>query len=173
MARGFRSVQQAPKRQYIWSNVLIFSAGTGIGTAKSTGALGALGVATSGATLVRTRGQLMFHMDTGAAFDAITVAVGLGIFSSDAFAAGAASLPGPITDVDYDWIYHRVALLESFSATESDASIQQNLQIELDSKAMRKMKPSQTMGFVFEGSIVAGAPTFDFSVAARQLFKLG
>ena len=172
MAR--RVFTQRSTRQFIWSSIVLRSAGIALGTAKSTGGVSALGVTTSGATLIRTRGMMQIHFDPTSIGDTFQWAVGLGIYSSDAFAAGAASLPGPLSDVDYDWVWHKIgAFGPSFSATEDGTNIRNNLWIEIDSKAMRKLKPSQTMGFMVEGIILSGGGTIDFGMSARQLFKLG
>ncbi len=115
----------------------------------------------------------MLHFDPTAIDDVFTVGIGLAVFNSDAFGQGAASLPGPLTDADYDWIYHRLVQFTVHTATESDDSIMQNVQIEVDSKAMRKIKPNQSIGWMVEGLIVSGGGTFDGAIVARHLFKLG
>ncbi len=172
MARAF--VRRAgPQRQFVWSEIVISAFSIALGTAKVAGT--GLGVSTGGGiTLMRTRGRASVHFDPTSAGDVVQYGIGLGVFTSDAFAAGSASLPGPLTDIDYDWIWHTVGMMgPSFTATEDGTNILHNLWIELDSKAMRKLKPNQTVGFMLEGSIKNGGGTLDLSVAARQLFKLG
>ena len=176
MARGFtrgRGSLPAPQRSMIWSDILVRAAGSGVST-KSTGSLDALGVSASGVTLIRSRGRCVLNMDAGAAADVLIAGVGLGIFSSDAFTAGAASLPGPLTDADYNWVWIVTAPMGvALSGTQGPENITENLNIEIDSKAMRKLKPNQTMGFVAEAIQQGGTPNFDFDVCVRQLFKLG
>ena len=58
------------------------------------------------------------------------------------------------------------------SATESETSIMQNLWIEIDSKAMRKMKPNQTLGWIVEASVRSGGGSVDWGLSCRHLFKL-
>ena len=174
MARRFE--QRGPQRQFIWSGILLQAAGAALASGKSTGGLGALGVTSGGGvTLIRTRGMYNVHFDPTSVNDVVQFAMGLALFSSDAFTAGAASLPGPISDLDYDWIWHQNILLgPTFTATEGTADLMQNTGYrELDSKAMRKLKPSESMGFVVEAAILSGGGTIDFSMSARQLFKLG
>ncbi len=162
------------KRKSLWADVLTTLASAAVGASKSGGNLGtSLGIITqTGLTLIRTRGQLNLHFDPTSINDVLEVGVGMALFSTDAFAAGVASLPGPLSDADYDWAYHRMVMFSTFTATESDTSIQQNLNIEIDSKAMRKMNSSQTLGWVVEGIIHSGGGTFDVSLVARHLFKL-
>jgi len=164
------------KRQTIWSSIMVRAAGVALaGGAKSTGGLGALGVSSGGGvTLMRTRGHGVVRMDPGAISDSGILGCALGVFSSDAFTAGSASLPGPITDIDYDWLWHSLfSFGPVITATDTENSILTNVQVELDSKAMRILKPSQTLGFMFEALNVAGSPTYDFAFSTRQLFKLG
>ena len=176
MARPRQIVSRGKRRQLIWSSVIVRAAGLALSsTAKFTGSLGGLGVTSGGgATLVRTRGQGIVHFDADAIADVALLGLGLGIFSSDAFAQGAAALPGPITEVDFPWVWHSVySLGPVVTATANEESLIQNIPFVLDSKAMRILKPSETMGFVAEVLVTSGGGTVDFSVAARQLFKLG
>ena len=154
---------------------MIFASGIGVAsTAKTTGAQGALGVTANGVTLIRTRGHGVARMDPGAASDSGFMAIGLGLFATEAFAAGSASLPGPIGEIDVPWIWHKIISFgPTIAATETEDSILQNFSFDFDSKAMRVFRPGTTMGFVMEPLSNSGLPTFDFAVAARQLFKIG
>ena len=60
----------------------------------------------------------------------------------------------------------------TFTATESDQSLLANLQIEIDTKAMRKQKDAQTLGWMIEMIILSGGGTYDFGLSARHLYKL-
>ena len=167
-----RTFRQGPQRSFIWSDILVDSFVVGLGSAKVAGT--ATGLIVSGVTLIRTRGHLNVHFDPASIGDVIQVAVGLGIYSSDAFAVGSTALPGPITDADYDWIWHNVMTMgPAFSATETGVDILSNKWVEVDSKAMRKLKPNQTVGWMLEALVLSGGGTVDIAVAARQLFKLG
>jgi len=165
------------RRQTIWSGILVHAAGFALASdSKSTGGASSLGVTTSGATLIRTRGTGSVKMDPAAADASGVLAIGLGIYSSDAFTAGAASLPSPLTDLDYDWVWHSLFSLGPSTAVvvaDEESSIMLCRSFEIDSKAMRILKPSQTMGFSIEATVYTGANTFDFNVNVRQLFKLG
>ena len=124
-----RSRVPAPQRQYIWSDVQTHLAAVTMGFAKNAAGLTALGVQTGGGlTLIRARGQAMIHFDPTTIADVFQVGIGLGVYSSDAFGIGQTAMPGPLSDADYDWIYHRVMIFGPAStATESEVSLMQNL----------------------------------------------
>ena len=166
---------RAPQRQFVWNNVLISASTVGNSNTKTTGNQYALGAeAGGGVTLIRTRGTGVIHMDPGAISDMIFVGIGLCIVTVDAFAIGATAMPGPLTDIDFDWWWHSIFALGPVAvATELENSIIGNVRFEIDSKAMRKIKPNETLAFMMEGQQEGGTPTYDASVAVRTLFKLG
>ena len=129
MARRAISRIPAPKRQYIWSDVFTRLADSGMVSEKVSAGLSGLGLTTGGGvTLIRTRGQLTVHFDPANIDDVVLFGASLGVFSSDAFAIGQTALPGPVSDADYDWIYHRLVTLGPvFTATESGNDLMQNL----------------------------------------------
>jgi len=172
--RGRQFASRGPQRQYIWSDIIVATGGQTQGGGKTVGTFAPIGVETSGVTLVRTRGHGMLHFDPANIADLMHAGFGLGVYSSDAFGIGATAMPGPVTDADYDWIWHSIYTLGPASvSTELDDVITGNVAFEVDSKAMRKLKPNQTIGWMVEGAVVNGGGVFDFSVAVRQLFKLG
>ncbi len=119
-------------------------------------------------TLIRTRGGLSVIPGAFTADVAFIWAYGIGIVSDQAFAAGAASIPGPFTDSDWDgwqtWISGS-ARFEFGDATgfELQSEIQQ-----VDSKAMRKVTDGETIVVMAESQ--AGA--FQVSAPIRLLMKL-
>ena len=170
--RGF---SRSPQRQFVWSDIITHLSLVGISAAKVAAGTSALGVATGGGiTLIRTRGNLSVHFDPTTVADVVDLGIGLGIFSSDAFATGQAAMPGPLSDADYDWVYHNVFVIPPASTnTETETSLNQNMNVVVDSKAMRKMKPNQTLGWIAEASVLNGGGSWDLGVSARHLFKLG
>jgi len=56
----------------------------------------------TGTTIVRLRGELSVRPSTFGADLDLVGALGIGIVSDQAFAAGSASIPGPWTDKDWD-----------------------------------------------------------------------
>ena len=173
MARG-RTFAARSDRVPVWANVLTELASVTIGAAKSGGGLTGVGVSTIGSTLIRTRGRALIHFDPTTIADTFQVGIGLGLFNSDAFAVGVTALPGPISDAGFSWVYHDLVTFGPAStATESNEALTQNIQIEIDSKSMRKFRDNQTLGWVTEGNIMNGGGTFDISLSARHLFLLG
>ncbi len=161
------------QRQFVWSNIVSSMIVTAAASGKAVGTNVGLSSA-GGLTLIRTRGWLGIHLDPTTIADALQVGVGLGVFSSDAFAAGGGSMPGPLTEVDYDWVFHTVRVMgPSFTATEDGTNILHNVWVDVDSKAMRKLKPNQVLGWIAEVTILSGGGSIDLGVSARHLFKLG
>jgi len=124
-------------------------------------------------TVVRLRGHGFIHLDAAAALDSMVVGVGLIIEATEAFTAGVGSVPTPLTDMDADWIWHDVfALGPAVAAADDGGDLSRNVQFSIDNKAMRKFRTGEELGFVIEGDIIAGSPTVDVFMAARQLYKL-
>ena len=173
MAR--RVATRAPQRQFVWSDILTrLMANTFI--TKTISGVSAIGLQTAGGlTLIRSRGMFNVHFDPTSTADTVHVGLGLMLITNDAFAIGSTAAPGPISDADYDWIwYHVLQMGPAWTATESGNDLQQNTgYMEIDSKAMRKMKPNQTLCFAAEGLVINGGGTIDVTLTARHLFKLG
>jgi len=127
------------------------------------------------ATIVRIRGELLcFLTSFGSAADGFEMAAGLGIVTAEAFAAGAASTPGALTDADWDgWMWHSFWQVHGVTATIGDAASSRAgvFRIPIDSKAMRKFEDSEVLFGSLETSEegVAIAETF---ANTRVLFKL-
>ncbi len=121
-------------------------------------------------TLMRTRGAGTVVMDPGAAGDEMVVGLGLIIVQSDAVVAGAGSVPSPIEDAEAPWIWLRhVPLASGDASAQNGADVNQADRFEIDSKAMRKIKPGQTMTFVMDGVISGGTPSATVSLITRCL----
>ena len=84
-------------------------------------------------TLLRTRGAMLFNSDQIAAGEEVIGALGMILVSEDAFAAGIASIPSPVNDIDNDgWVlWHPV--VNQFRATQSSQQVISHF----DSKAKR------------------------------------
>ena len=61
-------------------------------------------------TLVRVRGVFAAYLQLATAVgDGFRCAIGIGLTTVQAHAAGAASLPGPLSELDSEiWLYHRL-----------------------------------------------------------------
>ncbi len=113
-------------------------------------------------TVRRVRGLLQVQSDQTAASELQLGAMGAGIFSTNAIAAGIASLPDPVTDVSDDiWsVYAHIGQTMQFV---SAVGIEPHFSTlyEIDSKAMRRIPEGYAIAF-----IVANAhPTAGFQVS--------
>jgi len=168
-----RFVRRGPVRTALWANILTHLGALAVTTKTAAGASSLGLLTTESITLVRSRGVALFHFDNAVATDVLQVALGLGIFTSDAFGIGSTALPGPLTDADWDWVYYKTILFgPGFTTTEIAGEGLQNVTVEVDSKAMRKMKANQTLAWVAEGIVKSGGGNFDVGVSCRHLFKM-
>ena len=130
-----------------------------------------------GLTVVRIRGSLGCWLEVVTAIGDgfVQVAFGICVVSENAFDAGAASVPGPLTDKKWDgWMWHRfVDPMLGFSVTEGDNTgpISQ-VKLEVDTKAMRKTKESDVVIGVTEVATEIGTATLQFIASTRMLSKL-
>ena len=94
--------------------------------------------------------------------DQVAIGVGIGVVSSDAVAAGAGSMPDPVLEPGYPWLYwadHRL----SFSSTSVDPSSNSaSLRRAFDVKSMRKIKPRESLVLVAEYLNIVGDPPINF-----------
>ena len=116
------------------------------------------------ATILRSRGQCLLACTPNAVADVEVIGLGIIVVSESAFAAGAASLPGPIADISSDsWLYHSLHGFDAVAATAGDGqSITLNERVEIDSKAMRRLPEGNVVVFMAEalvGSMVDVAAT--------------
>ena len=101
-----------------------------------------------------------------AAGDRAIVTIGLGITSSDAFVNGAGSMPDPAGDPGYPWLYWSDSwLLAEVAAAEHDTEGSAVYRMQVDTKAMRKVKPAETLSWVVQLSGLVGAPTVHINIA--------
>ncbi len=94
--------------------------------------------------------------------DSAAIGVGIGVFSSDAVAAGAGSVPEPVNEAEYPWLYwadHRFF----FGGTSVDPSpASASVRRAFDVKSMRKVKPRESLVMVVNYVDITGAPPLDF-----------
>jgi len=100
-------------------------------------------------TLLRIRGAMFTFAVPDAANDNDILAVGLIKVSSDAAVVGGASVPGPMSDPEDDWIWHQYIPLAGSALTGyTGDGIGINVHTEIDSKAMRIFGPNDTLAFM-------------------------
>ena len=125
-------------------------------------------------TIVRIRGHLhLLLLTADAAGVGFLGAAGIALVNSDAFAQGVNSIPGPQSDANWDsWLWHSFWDVRSVTGTIADganaAGISQR--IEIDSKAMRRWEPAQTLIFMVEGTETTSAAV-RLNMDSRMLLK--
>jgi len=134
-------------------------------------------VALEGLTLVRIRGQMSIWLESvGTIGDGFFAsAFGLCVISENAFGVGVTAIPSPITDVAWDgWLWHSfVGPIMGFSVTESEnTGPVSQVRMDIDSKAMRKLKLSDVIVGVGEFSTEVGVTILQFGARTRALVKL-
>ena len=121
-------------------------------------------------TIYRCRGNLLALLDVQAAGNVNLLGVGLMVASDAQVAAGATAFPSPIDAVDADWIWHSFLPLKSETGTQSDLLGGQVARMEIDTKAMRKVKMNDNLVMVADGQQLAGTGVVDAIAAVRVLF---
>ncbi len=119
-------------------------------------------------TIRRTRGLVATHTDRSVASEIQLGAFGIGVFTNTAIAAGIASLPDPVTDVE-DEIWFVYGHISSQFKFGSDIAFDaQNATLwEFDSKAMRKVPQGYAIAFIIANSHATTG--FNATVAFRFL----
>ena len=171
-----RSNQRFPARSHrssIWNDGPGDEAVTGFSASGS--AVFGLGQASLGGnTVVRIRGNLEAVLTAAAAAgQGYHVGLGIGIVSTDAFVdIGITALPDPLDDKGYPWMYHRIFDVHAVTATIADGSNNNVVRFEVDTKAMRKMKPAETLCMIAQ-VVEIGAATVNLHFDSCMLIKLG
>ena len=110
-------------------------------------------------TILRCRGHVQASMDpTKQVADTIACTFALGVASSDAVAVGAGSLPDPVENADYPWLWWGDMFLRCHKTLGEEAWGLTAQHMVVDTKAMRKMKPSESLFWVVQTATIAGAP---------------
>ena len=128
---------------------------------------------TDGLTVVRSRGMINLVLNAASAsMDGFGYAFGLCVVTSDAFAVGITAVPKPIDDSDWDgWFWHSFGFLFSHAALTSTGTGPFVENIEIDSKAMRKVGINDTVTLVGQ-FVEAGTAVINIHADSRLLTKL-
>ncbi len=124
----------------------------------------------SGLTLIRLRGELIVSSLLNAATDAMQMATGVMLVSEEAFAAGVASIPSPITDIDDDWLWHQWHSVQSGTLGAPGQGTEYRFPI--DNKAMRRFPGGKVLVAVTEVILEDGTVVVDTILNMRGLIKL-
>ena len=119
-------------------------------------------------TILRCRSDIVFSTFAGAVADDVTVSMGLAIVSAAAFAAGAVSCPDA-SNTSFPWLWWKaVTVIAQTTAREQPWGVS-NHHIELDSKAMRKVKATETLVMCVELGSTAGVALMDWGMGQIRI----
>ena len=144
MARG-----RGRRTDYSWGTIADVQLAVDPGSAALF--MGSTGSFIAPGTVMRLRGRVCAGMDGGGADESIGVMVGVGVFDVDQIVAGAA--PEFTTDGsndEFNWIWVGMLWLWSGNAGAAEDGSGQFDRLEIDSKAMRKVKPNEQIAIVLE-----------------------
>ncbi len=97
-------------------------------------------------------------------------AVGIAIASDQAFTAGVSSLPTPLSEASANvWLWHQYLSVHGEATDVGEAS--SNQRIEIDSKAMRKLRDDDVIVAVMQ-VVETGVADMDVFFDSRALFML-
>ncbi len=132
--------------------------------------LNASGLALRPFTVLRTRLELMWTSDQTTATEMPFGAMGFGVVSDVASGVGAAAVPDPITDADFDWLAYQ-GLLNQFTFLDATGVVgDAGHHYTVDSKAMRKVGQADDLIMVTSNADPAVGATI--SMVGRILVKL-
>ncbi len=116
-------------------------------------------------TILRARGFVQASLDaTMQVGDEISMAWGLGIVSTDAAVAGATAMPDPGGDADYPWLWWEQMTLRSEETLQGFSWGLTAQRVDVDTKAMRKFKPGQTLLVINQVTSSSGAPVTNLDI---------
>ena len=171
-ASGFRSRSQ--RRKTAWTTGPDATALSFTGAA-SQGWTTGVAATVPGLTITRVRGYAEVLLTVSSVADGgFNGAFGLGVTTLSAFNAGIASLPTPITDIDWNgWMVHQMFSLHTVTATIADGVNEVTSRFEIDSKSMRKLPVDEMILFgAIEVEQELGAATLLFHANTRMLVLL-
>ena len=124
-------------------------------------------------TVKRVRGLIHWKSDQLTASEYTIGAFGMLVVSEDAFAAGAASIPGPFTDASSDlWMVHQYVVSDMIFGSAVGFDSAGGRSYEIDSKAMRKVTEEERLVVMFENGS-ADAAQFGFGLRVLASLSRG
>lgn len=155
---------RGPRKDYTWNGATLD--GSGITTTQSVQA--AVTFNASG-TVARARGRIKAYIDNPSDGDRIYVGAGLIVVTEEQLAVGATATPNPLTDLDAEWMWHGFMPLAFETTTNTEASTLAMDVLEIDSKAMRRVKQTQSLALVVARTAGAGSSSISFVAGLRIL----
>jgi len=116
---------------------------------------------------VRTPDILVQFDETQQVDDEIHLTWGLGVFATDVFAAG--SFPDPADEPEYPWLWWGVKRLHSTATGALDQIGSSVVRFSADTKAMRRVHPSQSLAWVLQIGGAIGAPVTIYHLSQSRV----
>ena len=168
MSNGRHAVRKAKQ----WSQLLGFSgpfvaSTTGIGTSLDF---------TEPATVIRMLGDVLIISTPGGTFvqgDQCGLTVAIGVVSTDAVGVGATAMPDPSSEPEFPWLFWKDSHFILEAAPPDLGSPGGAVRFSFDIRSMRKIKPRESLVWVFQYEDLAGAPPYTVSTGlVRVLLAL-
>ncbi len=159
-----RTSRSGRRTDYEWANMGDFEGAQDLAQSAAFGATSL--VFSLPRTVTRVRGAAGVYLDAGAADESAMILLGLGVFDTDQIAAGAAPELFTGASDDASWIWQGQLYVHSGVGILAGGEEGQFDRIVIDTKAMRRVKPSEQLAFVFHApaSLVNDqAGTFDLT----------
>ncbi len=115
-------------------------------------------------TILRCRGLLQCGLDVNTQIDdSVKLGFGLGIISTDGFVSqSTATLPDPSGEPEYPWLWwYELTLWSEATATGDPAFGSGTRMVEIDTKAMRRVKPGETLTLITQYADIIGTPVVE------------
>ena len=124
-----------------------------------------------GLTIVRTRGNMLVRLQVSdGVASGMLFGFGMCVVTENAFGIGITAVPHPLVDEDWNgWFVHWQGQLAGSSLSSEGVSTKR---LEIDSKAMRKIKNTDVIIGVMESAGEVGSVTLAIDFISRVLFKL-
>ena len=104
-----------------------------------------------------------------AALDSVTIFLGIGVISLDAFNAGAGSVPDSGGEPNYPWLFWACHDF-FFATTTADPKTESgSLRRAFDIRSMRKMKAGQTLAFIVQYANNVGNPPMTVQLCSTRV----
>ncbi len=121
-------------------------------------------------TVTRVRGSLYVKSDQQTSSEVQQGAVGMGIVSTVAATAGAASIPGPVTDAPWDGWFLWLPFANAFVVSSAVAVTNTGSLYHFDSRAQRKVESLDSIAIMVENA--SGTTGFEYFLQYRILLKM-
>ena len=123
-------------------------------------------------TIMRTRGLFHAYLTSAtAAGDGFTGAMGIIVVTAQAFAAGAASMPSPVNELESNgWFYHQFLSVHAGEAGGLSGGPEGSQRVDVDSKAMRKFDDQQRVVAILEVT-ETGTAAMNINFDSRMLVQ--